>query len=75
MVAFLFIFLLCVSIGALAVTPSQQEQLLEASWRKLGSKTKAELQEAGDCCGFRVLANSSDPAMSHPSCTKVRREL
>lgn len=68
--AFLFIFLLSVSIAALAVTPSQQEQLLKKSWQKLGNNTKAELQVAGDCCGFKVLQNFNS-TMSHPSCTEV----
>lgn len=69
--AFLCIFLLSVSIAALSVTPSKQEQLLKASWQKLGNKTKDELQVAGDCCGFKVLADFPNSTMSHPPCTKL----
>ena len=69
--AFLFIFLLSVSIAALTVSPKKQEQLLRSSWQRLGNQTKAELQVAGNCCGFHVLADLANTTMSHPPCTKV----
>lgn len=69
--AFLFIFLLSVSIAALTVSPKKQEQLLRSSWQRLGNQTKAELQVAGNCCGFHVLADLVNTTMSHPPCTEV----
>lgn len=68
---FLFIFLLSVSIAALAVPPSKQEALLTSSWQRLGNQTKDELQVAGNCCGFKVLADLENTTMSHPPCAKV----
>lgn len=73
--AFLFIFLLSVSIAALTVSPKKQEQLLRSSWQRLGNQTKAELQVAGNCCGFLVLADLANTTMSHPPCVKVRLQL
>jgi hypothetical protein len=69
--AFLFVFLLSVSIAALTVSPAKQEQLLRSSWQRLGNQTKDELQVAGNCCGFHVLAELANTSMSHPPCTKV----
>lgn len=69
--AFLFIFLLSVSIAALTVPPAKQEALLRASWQRLGNQTKDELQVAGNCCGFHVLADLTNTTMSHPPCVKV----
>ena len=69
--AFLFIFLLSVSIAALTVSPAKQEQLLRSSWQRLGNQTKDELQVAGNCCGFHVLAELANTSMSHPPCTKL----
>lgn len=70
--ALLFIFLLSVSIAALTVSPAKQEQLLRSSWQHLGNKTKDELQVAGNCCGFHILAELANTTMSHPPCAKVR---
>ena len=69
--AFLFLLLLSVSIAALTVPPAKQEQLLRSSWQRLGNQTKDELQVAGNCCGFHVLADLANTSMSHPPCTKV----
>ncbi|XP_046845592.1 tetraspanin-31-like [Xenia sp. Carnegie-2017] len=68
---FLFIFLLSVSLAALTVSPDKQEKILKSSWQKLGNQTKNELQVAGNCCGFHVLADLQNTTMYHPPCTKL----
>lgn len=70
---FLFIFLLSVSLAALTVSPDKQEKILKSSWQKLGNQTKNELQVAGNCCGFHVLADLQNTTMYHPPCTKVQK--
>ncbi|XP_028413072.1 LOW QUALITY PROTEIN: tetraspanin-31-B-like [Dendronephthya gigantea] len=71
MITLILIFLLSVSIAALTVPPAKQEALLRSSWQRLGNQTKDELQVAGNCCGFHVLADLANTTMSHPPCVKL----
>ena len=70
--ALLFIIQLSVSIAALAVTSDQQKALLHNAWSNVSNKTKAGLQQTGDCCGFTNLDSNKT---GDPSCLPVSGAL
>ena len=65
----LFIVQLSVSIGALAITTDQQNELLRTAWNKAARTDKNELQNKLDCCGFE--SNNFTVGPKNPSCSMV----
>lgn len=61
------------SIAALSISSSQEETLLTRGWTKLSEKTRAEVQEWGDCCGFKSMNATGD--LGHPPCNSVKVDL
>eukprot|EP00794_Sanderia_malayensis_P003235 gene3235-3715_t len=68
-VSLLFIVQLSVSIAALAITRSQQKDILHKTWQAFTQDEKADLQSKGDCCGFESQAIVKN---SHPTCTGLK---
>ena len=66
----IFIILFSVSVAALSITSSQRKALLKKSWRSLSDKSKGEVQNWGNCCGFEYMNITKGPE-GHPSCAEV----
>ena len=64
----LFILMFAFSVAALSLTTKQQNSVLKSGWDNLSTKTKAEFQKLGNCCGFDE-RNSSSTA--DPTCSEV----
>lgn len=64
----LFIVLLSLSIGALAITRQQQKVILHTAWAAVDTKDRGDLQTKGKCCGFM---NQNITKNSHPSCSQL----
>ncbi|XP_032218254.1 tetraspanin-31-A isoform X2 [Nematostella vectensis] len=67
----LFIIQLSVSVGALAVTRNQQEQLMNKGWAKLSPSLKSKIQGVKDCCGYKNFTQLDGP-MGHPDCSLLK---
>lgn len=69
----IFIILFSISIAALSISASQEEIILDNGWKHLSSKTKADIQKLGECCGFQDV--NATGHLGHPSCVKVNISL
>lgn len=67
----IFFILFSVSVAALAITSSQQHALLKKAWRSLSGKSKEEVQEVGNCCGFEN-ATIQSGIDGHPNCADLK---
>lgn len=67
----IFFILFSVSVAALAITSSQQHALLKKAWRSFSDKSKEEIQEVGNCCGFEN-ATIQSGIDGHPNCTQLK---
>ena len=65
----LFIILFSVSLAALCISSTQRDNLMWKAWKSVSNKTKEEVQNVGDCCGFN--ATYKNKTKDHPSCSGV----
>lgn len=63
----LFIILFSVSLAALCISSTQRDNLMWKAWKSVSNKTKEEVQNVGDCCGFN--ATYKNKTKDHPSCS------
>lgn len=75
----LFLVQFALACACLAVSSSQQHQILHLGWSRASPQLKQDMQEHFDCCGFdnetAALEIDEDESMGHPSCEKVSLTL
>ena len=71
MIILFLIFLLQFALACvcLAMNDTQINNLIQGSWIKASSETKAMVQSKLQCCGFQ--SESTSEGLDHPSCGEV----